>query len=129
MGIDEDRLRQIYENWKTEDLVKAVTIDKANYESDAIDLMKIEIQRRKVKKDEIAKFEENILERKERLLATGTPFCPNCFSTNVKEIFGISRLIKFYLFGLLGRAFNTTYECGECGYYFSRKEQEWKRIM
>lgn len=127
MGVDEDRLRQIYENWKTEDLIKAVTIDKANYEPHAIDLMNREIQKRKVKKDEITKFEQNILEKKERLLATGTLHCPNCLSTKVKEVFGIERLIKFYLFGLVGRTFNTVYECGECGYHFSGREQDWNK--
>jgi hypothetical protein len=129
MGIDEVRLRQIYENWKTEDLIKAVTIDKANYEPLAIDLMSREIQKRKVRKDEITKFKENILERKERLLATGTLFCPNCLSTNVKEVFGIERLIKFCLFGLFGRAFNTMYECRECGYHFSGKERNWDKSI
>jgi hypothetical protein len=127
MGIDEEKLKQIYADWKTEDLIKAVTIDKATYEPHALDLMNGEIQMRKVKRDEITKFEENILERKERLLASGTLFCPNCLSTNVKEIFGISRLIKFYLFGLLGKTLNTTYECGECGYYLSGREQDWKK--
>ena len=127
MGIDEDRLRQIYENWKTEDLIKAVTINKANYEPHAIDLMNREIQKRKVKKDEIIKFEESLLERKKWLSATGTLFCPNCLSTSVEEIFGMWRLIKFYLFGLLGKAFNTPYECRECGYHFGGKEQDWNK--
>lgn len=76
MGMDEERLGQIYENWKTEDLIKAVTIDKANYEPLALDLINREIQKRKVKKEKITKFEENILERKERLLAIGTLFLP-----------------------------------------------------
>lgn len=127
MGMDEERLGQIYENWKTEDLIKAVTIDKANYEPLALDLINREIQKRKVKKEKITKFEENILERKERLLAIGTLFCPNCLSTNVEEVFGIRRLIKFYLFGLLRKAFSNTYECRECGYYFSGKEQDWNK--
>ncbi len=30
MGIDEERLKQIYESWKTEDLMKAITVDKKN---------------------------------------------------------------------------------------------------
>ena len=129
MRIDENKLGQIYENWKTGDLIKAVTIDKENYEPLAIGLINREIQKRKVKKDEITKFEENILERKERLLATGTLFCPNCLSANVKEVFGIGRLIKFYLFGLFGKAFSTTYECRECGYYFSGKERDWNKTI
>ena len=32
MEMKEERLKHIYKNWRTEDLVNAVTVDRANYE-------------------------------------------------------------------------------------------------
>lgn len=56
MATDKGRLKQIYESWKTEDLMKAVTIDKAQYEPTAIDLMVQEIKKRNMSDDDIEKF-------------------------------------------------------------------------
>lgn len=58
MGKQEERLKHSYESWKTEDLMKAVTIDKAQYESTAIDLMIQEIKKRNLGDEDIEKFPE-----------------------------------------------------------------------
>lgn len=58
MGKQEERLKHSYESWKTEDLMKAVTIDKAQYEPTATDLMIQEIKKRNLGDDDIEKFPE-----------------------------------------------------------------------
>ncbi len=122
MGIDEERLKKIYERWKTEDLIKAITVDKTKYEPFAIDLMSREIQKRNVKKEEIAEFEETFLGKQERLSVAGSPFCPNCLSTNVKELFALFSL-KYFLLGRFLALTNPKYECLECGYHFSNNKK------
>jgi hypothetical protein len=57
MGIDEERLKQIYANWETVDLMKAVTIDKTKYEPFAIDIMNKELRKRNVNNEPIGKFQ------------------------------------------------------------------------
>jgi Zn-dependent protease with chaperone function len=54
----EERLKHSYEGWETEDLMKAVTIDKAQYEPIAIDLMIQEIKKRNLSDEDIEKFPE-----------------------------------------------------------------------
>lgn len=58
MGKQEERLKHSYESWKTEDLMKAVTIDKAQYEPTATDLMIQEIKKRNLGDEDIEKFPE-----------------------------------------------------------------------
>ena len=58
MGKQEERLNHSYESWKTEDLMKAVTIDKAQYEPTATDLMIQEIKKRNLGDEDIEKFPE-----------------------------------------------------------------------
>jgi hypothetical protein len=123
MSTDEERLKQIYESWKTEDLMKAVTVDKTKYESFAIDLMNREMQKRNVKKEEIAKFEKEFLEKEERLSVTGSLFCPHCLSTNVKELFTMFSL-KYFLLGRFFALTNPKYKCLECGYHFSKSREK-----
>lgn len=125
MGIDEERLKQIYESWKTEDLMRAVTVDKTKYESLAIDLMNREIQKRNVKREEIAKFEKEFLEKEERLHITGMPFCPYCHSNNLRKVWGLWGFRDYFERGILGKLFSLSipkYECLECGYNFSESK-------
>ena len=99
METDEERLKRIYENWKTEDLLRAATVNRLNYESLALDMINLELQKRKVTNADKENFQNYILEKEERLLATGTPFCPNCHSTNLKEKFTLGRLLWGKLLG------------------------------
>jgi transposase-like protein len=126
MGIDEERLKQIYESWKTEDLIKAITVDKTKYEPFAIDLMSREIQKRNVKKEEIVNFERNLLEKEERLCITGMPFCPNCHSNNLREVLRLWGFRDWFERSILGRLFSLSipqYECLECGYNFTKNKE------
>ena len=52
----EEKLKRSYESWKTEDLMKAVTIDKEQYELAAFDLMMQELKKRNISNDEIENF-------------------------------------------------------------------------
>jgi len=122
MGMDEERLKQIYGSWKTEDLMKAVTVDKAKYEPIAINLINMEIQKRNINKKEIAQFEKNLLEKEERLRITGMPFCPHCHSNNLRGVWGLWGFRNYFERSILGKLFSlfiSKYECLECGYNFS----------
>lgn len=68
MKIERGSQKYIYENWETQDLLKAVTIDKAKYEPFAVDMMNKELEKKHVRKEEIAQFEKNFLEKEEILL-------------------------------------------------------------
>jgi len=59
MGIDGENLKHVYESWGKQDLVKAVTIDKKNYEPSAIDIMKKELQKRGVSNQDLATFQDS----------------------------------------------------------------------
>ena len=120
MGMNEERLKQIYQKWRTEDLIKAVTVDKANYEPFAIDLMNMEIQKRRVSKEEIANVGKELLEHEAIFSTAGIPFCPYCHSTNVREVRGIWQQL-WSLFGLF-LLFIPKYECLECGYNFNESK-------
>ncbi len=50
MEIDEEKLKRIYASWGTEDLIKAVTVDKTKYEPYAIVIMNKELEGEMLKK-------------------------------------------------------------------------------
>ena len=52
----EERLKPVYESWETEDLMKAVTIERAQYEPIAIDLMIEEIKKRNLSDNDIDNY-------------------------------------------------------------------------
>ncbi|HWR81678.1 MAG TPA: M48 family metallopeptidase [Candidatus Deferrimicrobium sp.] len=58
MCAHEEKLKHLYQSWKTEELIKAVTIDKAQYEPIALDLIRREIKNRSVTDDDIQNFLE-----------------------------------------------------------------------
>ncbi len=88
--------------------------------------MNIEIQKRNINKEEIAKFEENLLEKEERLHTTGMPFCPYCHSNNLRKVWGLWGFRDYFeKIGILWKLFSLSipkYECLECGYNFSESK-------
>ena len=55
MKADKDaELEKRYMSWSTEDLIKATTVEKADYETDAVNLMLKELQKRNVSSDEVS---------------------------------------------------------------------------
>jgi Zn-dependent protease with chaperone function len=67
MGKREERLKELkdlYRCWETEDLMKTVTIDKAQYEPIAFDLMIQEINTRNLGGEDIKKFPETFSRQK-----------------------------------------------------------------
>ena len=54
-----EELKKYYGNWETKDLLRAVTIDKADYKPKAIEIMNEELQRRGINDKKKAEFQEN----------------------------------------------------------------------
>ena len=64
--------------------------------------------------NEIKKYREE--SRKEELYSDSETTCPNCGSTNIKEISTASRVISVGIFGLASGKIGKTYECNSCKY-------------
>lgn len=105
MERDPVRLRNLYAGWKTDDLKKAITVDKAGYEPWAINIMREELQSRNVNTEEldslaedIAKSHKNFIREAESFKKEGKLFCPKCHSLNI-----ITKKWKwwYYLLGFL----------------------------
>lgn len=150
MERDLVRLRNLYVGWETEDLKKAITVDKANYEPGAINIIREELQSRNVNTEELDSFAEdidsfhkNFIREEETLKNKGKLFCPKCHSLNIIKkkweswylliipIFGAYWLLfEFLNLGFLQLplclflvfllSHRMKYRCDDCGYYFRR---------
>jgi DNA-directed RNA polymerase subunit RPC12/RpoP len=87
MEKDPVMLRKLYASWKTEDLKKAIAVDKADYEPGAIDIIKEELQSRNVNTEDLDSFYKqvvlNYIREEESLKNEGKLFCPKCHSLNI----------------------------------------------
>lgn len=82
MEKDPVRLRELYAGWKMEDLMKAITVDKANYELTAINIIKEELQSRNVTAEDLDSFYKSYTQS---LRSGGKLFCPKCDSLDIKK--------------------------------------------
>jgi hypothetical protein len=108
--VDIKELRKYYGNWETNDLLKAVTIDKADYKYWAIEIINEELQRRGINdkaKEEFQKDWAGSLST-----SMGSPCCPKCHSFNVTDRSLWAPFVGFIIFGLL----IPRYRCHECGW-------------
>jgi hypothetical protein len=112
-----ETLKGIYAKWKTEDLIRALTIDKGNYEPNAIEVMKMEVQKRNIKDEDINDFQKEYLKEEEALLATGKLYCPNCHSLNIRKE---RRLWYLLIVPVIGYFLLPKYQCLECGLSFKK---------
>ena len=83
--MEKEALEPIYERWKTEELLKAITVDKEDFEPFALALIHNELVRRNIKDKDVELFQKHFLEETEKLLAMGEPFCPKCHSLDVQD--------------------------------------------
>jgi len=114
MERDPERLRQLYAGWKTEELVKAITANEADYEPDTINIIKEELQSRNVTTKDLDIFHENYLCEERAWRSQGKLFCPKCHSLNIgKE----KRRWLYLIIGPLLAAL-LPYRCNDCGYLF-----------
>jgi len=151
MERDLVRLRNLYAGWETEDLKKAMTVDKANYEPGVINIIREELQSRNVNTEELDSFAEDIdrshknyICKEESLKNEGKLFCPKCHSLNIIKkkwkwwyflvipfFWGYWLLFEFINLGFLQLPLclflvfmllhRMKYQCDDCGYNFRRR--------
>jgi len=135
MERDLVRVRELYAGWETEDLIKAVTFDKADYEPGTIDIIKEELQSRNVNTEDLDSFTEdldsfhnNYIREEESLKNEGKLFCPKCHSLNIikkkwKWWYFLPIPIPLYAFLLFvcWMPHRKKYRCNDCDYYFRRR--------
>jgi len=156
MERDLVRVRELYAGWKTEDLKKAITVDKADYEPGAIDTIKEELQSRNINTEDLDCFHKqvvlNYIREEESLKNEGKLFCPKCHSLNIIKrkwkwwyflpipIFGAYWLL-FELFNLgflqlplcfflvFMFLYRMKYRCDDCSYYFGQPFEKFTRKL
>jgi hypothetical protein len=117
---DRAKLQELYRGWTIEDLKKAVTVNKGDYQPEAIAIINEELQSRSVTKVDLDSFHKKYTQEEECLKREGKLFCPKCHSTNIKkERPGWS----FLIFGL-GQFLIPKYRCDGCGYSFQGPKDE-----
>lgn len=67
------------------ELLKAVTVDKDNYDPVAIDIMNKELKKRDVDNGNKEEFQETYLQEKKASMNSGKLFCPKCYCLNIKK--------------------------------------------
>lgn len=117
MEKEKERLKDVYATWRAEGLIKAVTVDKANYEPILIEVMTMELQKRNVKNGDINNFQQRYLEDEETLSTSGKLYCPNCHSLNIRKE---RRLWYLLLVPVIGYFLLPKYQCLECGLNFKK---------
>jgi hypothetical protein len=117
MEKERERLKDVYAKWRAEDLMKAVTVDKADYEPISIEVMTMELQKRNVKNEDINNFQQRYLEDEETLSTSGKLYCPNCHSLNIRKE---RRLWYLLLVPVIGYFLLPKYQCLECGLNFKK---------
>jgi hypothetical protein len=118
MGNDSEMLRAIYSKWTDEDLIKALAIDKDNYEPNAIEMMNNEVQKRKIKVEDINNFQKDYMKEEEVLVSSGQLYCPKCHSLNIRQE---RRLWHLLIIPLIGYFLLPKYQCLECGLNFRNR--------
>ena len=111
MERDPLELRNYYAGWKTEDLEKAMTIDKEGYEPWAINIIKEELQSRNVTDADLDKFHEDYNHQEESLKTENKLFCPECHSLNIRKE-------RPWWLGPIRFLF-PRYQCYDCGHSFN----------
>jgi len=156
MERDLGRLRELYADWKTEDLKRAISFDRVYYEPWEINIIKDELRSRNedldsFQKDYICK-EETFIRQEESLKNEGKLFCPKCHSLNIIKkkwkwwyfllipIFGAYWLL-FELFNLgflqlplcfflvFMFLYRMKYRCDDCSYYFGQPFEKFTRKL
>ena len=124
MGEKPIRLRELYGGWKTEDLKKAITIDKAEYETETINIINEELQSRNVTKEDLDSFYQSYSHEgeslRESLRSEGKLFCPKCHSLNIRN----ERPWWTYFMVGLYMLFIRKYQCYDCGYSFRKIKEK-----
>lgn len=115
MKIDKEKVQQIYEKWSTKELIKAVTVDKDNYDPVALDIMNRELKKRDIDNRSKDEFQKTHLQEKQAVLNSGKLFCPKCCCLNIKKQ---KPFWAFFLPGPLLFLLIPKYQCLECGYQF-----------
>lgn len=118
--MEKERLKGIYGKWRTEDLMRAVTFDRTNYEPIAIEVMNMELQKRNIKNEEINNFQKDYLREKETLSTAGQLYCPNCHSLNIRKE---RRLWYLVVLPVIGYFLLPKYQCLECGLNFTKNKR------
>ena len=115
-----EKLRELYRAWTTENLKKAITIDKADYEPGAINIIKEELQSRNVTKEDLDSFHQSYTHEEESLRNEGKLFCPNCHSLNIRK----ER--PWWAYFIIGWSmfFLPKYQCYDCGYSFRKIKEK-----
>ena len=120
MEKEKERLKGIYDKWRTEDLMKAVSVNRLNYEPIAIEVINMELQKRNVKNEEINDFHKDYLQEEETLLTTGKLYCPNCHSLSIRKE---RRLWYLVIVPIIGYFLLPKYQCTECGFNFRKSKK------
>ena len=117
MEENPERLRESFRAWTTERLKKAITVDNADYEPEAINIIKEELQLRNVTKKDLDSFLRSYIGEEESLISRGKLFCPNCHSLNIREEF--PQWLGWIPFIRWLKSVTPKYRCDDCGYFFS----------
>jgi hypothetical protein len=117
--MESERLESIYEKWETKDLIKAVTVDKEDFEPFALTLIQNELVRRNIKDKDTELFQKHFLEETEKLLEIGEPFCPKCHSLDVETRASIYYQIILKITGL-----PQPLTCCDCRFRFLFKKRK-----
>ena len=120
--VNTEELKKKYGSWETKDLLKAVTIDKADYEPRAIEIINEELQRRGINDKSKTEFKKDWQESSFRSI--GTLQCPKCHSFNVTDRGIWNQVFWGYFFGLLSALLIPRYRCLECGWKGSKNDMD-----
>ena len=112
-----ERLRELFRAWTTENLKKAITVDKADYEPEAMNIIKEELQSRNVTTKDLDGFLRSYIDEEESLMSEGKLFCPNCHSLNIGE--ELPQWLRWIPFIRWLKILTPKYRCDDCGYFFS----------
>ncbi len=64
----------------------------------------------------MAQFKSQVEQQKSSEQKNDVPRCPNCNSTNIKPISGLSRGASIAMLGIFSKKINKSFECKNCGY-------------
>ncbi len=117
MKKETETLKDIYARWKTEDLIKALSIDRGNYEPTAIEIMKMEVHKRDIKDKEISDFQKDYSKEEETLIEGGNLYCPSCHSLDIRKE---RRLWYLAIVPVIGYFLLPKYQCVKCGFTFGK---------
>ncbi len=64
----------------------------------------------------MSQFKNQVNQQKSSEQENDVPRCPNCNSTNIKSISGLSRGASIAMLGIFSKKINKSFECKNCGY-------------